>query len=134
MRSSSEALKISLSNIKLAVQNDKYLTAGTLATDFIKLAYNLECKTELFLGEVLEAMCLEINHELATHEIPDAEKKKLNENMIKYLNNLQIAYDAQDDLWNILIDLRNYVTAFQFTSDVKYQPRRLDKFRGSING
>lgn len=134
MRSSSEALKIALSHIKLAVQNDKYLAAGMLATDFIKLAYNLERKTELFVGEVLEAMCLQINHVLATHEIPDADRNKLNENIIKYMNELQIAYDAQDDLWNILIDLRNYATVFQFTADVKYQTPRLDKFRGSVNG
>lgn len=133
MRSSSEALKIALSNIKLAVQDGKYLTAGRLATDFIKLAYNLESKTELFVGEVLEGVCLQIGHELRTHEIPDEDKNKLNENMIKHMDNLQIAYNTQDGLWSILVDLRNYTTVFQFTSDVKYKTRRLDRFRGSIN-
>ena len=134
MRSSSEALKIALSNIKLAVQDGKYQAASRLATDFIKLAYNLESKTDLFVGEVLEGVCLQINHELHMYEIPDEDKNKLNENMIKHMDNLQIAYDTQDSLLSILVDLRNYTTVFQFTSDVKYKTRILDRFRGSING
>ena len=134
MRSSSEALKIALSNIKLAVQDGKYQAASRLATDFIKLAYNLESKTDLFVGEVLEGVCLQINHELHMYEIPDEDKNKLNENMIKHMDNLQIAYDTQDSLLSILVDLRNYTTVFQFTSNVKYKTRILDRFRGSING
>ena len=134
MRNSSEALKFALSNIKLAVQNGKYYVAARLATDLIKLAFQLESKTELFMGEVMEAVYLEIHHELDTYEIPDADKKELNENMIGYVDKLMVAYDKQDDLLDVLVDLRNDATIFQFTSGIKYKIIPSGKFRGSING
>ena len=133
MRSSSEALKIALSNINLAAQDGKYRTATRLATNLIKLSYNLESKTELFLGELLESVFIQIYQELEMYEIPDADKKDLNEKMNRHMTNLLAAYDTQNDLCSVLVDMRNDATIFQFTASTQYKMRKPDTFSGDMD-
>ena len=110
MRSSSEALKVALSNINLAMQDGNYFSAIRLAANLIKLSYNLESKTELFLGEMLESVFIQIHHELKMHKIPDADVNALNEKMNLHMTNLMAAYDTQNGLFDVLIDMRNDAT------------------------
>ena len=121
MRDSVEALRVALFRVKSAIQEGKYLVASRLATDIIRLSYHLESKTELFLGEVLEGIYLQIHQGFEMYEIPDADKNDLNAKMIKHIDRLLVAYSTQNDLWDILVDIRYDVTVFQFTVSVKYE-------------
>ena len=133
MRNSSEALKIALSNINLAAQDGKYRTAAKLATNLIKLSYNLESKTELFLGELLESVFIQIDQGLEMHEIPDEDKKDLHKKMNQHMTNLLAAYDTQNDLYDVLVDMRNDVTIFQFTVSAQYKMRVPNTFTGGMD-
>ena len=132
MKSSSEALKIALSNINLAAQDGKYRTAARLATNLIKLSYNLESKTELFLGEMLEGVFIQIHQELEMREIPDADKNDLNVKMNRHMTNLLTAYDTQNDLYDVLVDMRNDTTIFQFNASAQYKMRKPNTFSGDM--
>lgn len=133
MRSSSEALKIALSNINLVAQNGKYHTAAKLATNFIKLSYNLESKKELFLGELLESVFTQISQEFEMREIPDIDKENLSKKINQHMTNLLTAYDTQNDLCDVLVDMRNDATIFQFTASTQYNIRKPDIFTGDMN-
>ena len=121
MRDSAEALKTALGRVRAAVQQGKYLTAASASTDFIKLSYHLECKPELFLGEVLENVYLQINHELELYSIPKQSQSDMKEKMTKHLDNLLAAYDRQEDLYGILVDIRYEATVFQFEVALKHK-------------
>ena len=133
MRSSSEALKVALSNINLAMQDGNYFSAIRLAANLIKLSYNLESKTELFLGEMLESVFIQIHHELKMHKIPDADVNALNEKMNLHMTNLMAAYDTQNGLFDVLIDMRNDATVFQFTVSTQYEVRIPDTLLGDMD-
>ena len=133
MRSSSEALKVALSNINLAMQDGNYFSAIRLAANLIKLSYNLESKTELFLGEMLESVFIQIHHELKMHKIPDADVNALNEKMNLHMTNLMAAYDTQNGLFDVLIDMRNDATVFQFTASTQYEVRIPDTLLGDMD-
>ena len=133
MRSSSEALKIALSNINLAAQDGKYWNAARSATNLIKLSYNLESKTELFLGEMLEGVFIQIHQELKMYKIPDKDKNDLNEKMNRHMTNLLAAYDTQNDLHGVLVDMRNDATIFQFIASMQYEIRKPDTLSGDTD-
>ena len=121
MRNSKEALKIALADVRTAVRQDNYLSAARACTDFIKLSYHLDCKPELFLGEVLEGVYGQIGRELDFYIVPEKDKKELKDTMTKHMDNLLAAYDAQKDLCGILTDIRHAATVFQFESTLKYK-------------
>ena len=128
MRSSSEALRIALLNINQTAQDGKYRSAARLATNFIKLAYNLESKTEVFVGEVLEAIYVEIDYELETYEVPSTVKNDLKKKLGQHMAKILVAYDTQGDLYGVLVDMRNDATTFQFTVPLQHKMRKPNTF------
>ena len=121
MRNEVEALKGALTKIKTAVSQGKYEVASYASTDFIKLSYNLEFKTGVFTGEVLEAICIEIRRTLHVHVIPDEDQKKLNKKMTEYLEEIIKDYNTQNSICDSLANMRYDATTFQFESDFKYR-------------
>lgn len=120
MRDSTEALKIALARIRTGVRQGRYAATTSACSDFIKLSYQLDRKPELFLGEVLESVCLQIGNDLHTYAVPRDARKDLQEKMDKHLDRLLAAYDAQEALYDILIDIRYEATVFQFETWLKY--------------
>ena len=123
MIESTKALRISLERISAAIQNGKYSTAGHACTDFIKLAYHLECQAELFIGEVLEAICIQIDGEVESYTIPKEDLKSMKDKMSRHMDKLLAAYDAQHDTHEILMNIRYDATTFQFDAPHKYDLR-----------
>lgn len=120
VKSSAEALRAALENVKSAAQQGKYRAASNACTDFIKLSHHLECKAELFIGEVLEAVYGQIWRELYNYEVPADVKEELQAKMNKHLDGLLAAYDAQENLYEMLVSIRYEATSFQFGTILKY--------------
>ena len=120
-----KALKDSMIKIVNAVEKGKYSTAGMASTEFIKLAYHLECQNEVFVGEVLEAVCMQMNYEMKYYAVPDEDVACIKDRMSKYMNELLNAYNKQQEMCAILMNLRYYTTKIQFDAVHKYDRRQI---------
>ena len=120
-----EALKNSMIKIVNAIENGKYFTASQASTEFIKLAYHLECQNEVFIGEVLEAVCIQMSHEIKSYAMPDEDVACIKDRMSKYANELLDAYNKQQETCAILVNLRYYTTKIQFDAVHKYDHRQI---------
>ena len=115
-----------LTEIKQAIQKGKYNVASRHATEFIRRAYFLQLKKDLFLGEVLESIYTQIYREVNTHEISKEDKDAFDELMVNNLDKLMDAYATNSDVYGALINMRYNATVFQYTTSIKYDfnPRR----------
>lgn len=105
-----------LSAIKPLVQVGKYEAAGRTATDFIKMAYYRESKEDVFLGEVLEGICLQIASDLESYEISNEDRKKLTASIVKHLDAIITNYAKGASTHDMLVDIRYDTTIFQFAT------------------
>ena len=113
-----------MERIRAGIRRGRYSATTGACSDFIKLSYQLECKPELFLGEVLESTCSQIGNDLRTYVVPEDVRKDLQKKMDEYFDRLLTAYYAHEDLHDILIDMRYDVTVFQFETWLKYDQRQ----------
>lgn len=120
MREAAEALRTALERIRTRLQEGRYEAASIACTDFLNLAYHLERKTDLFIGEVLEAVCLQTARELQMYSVPRDVKDSLLEKITKNVDRLLAAYDVNDNVCDILVDIRYDITVFQFEVRLKY--------------
>ena len=105
-----------LSEIKPLVQAGKYEAAGRVATDFIKIAYYRESKEDVFLGEVLESVCLQLATDLESYEISNEDRKRLTASIIKHLDVITTSYAKGATTHDMLVDIRYDATIFQFAT------------------
>ena len=105
-----------LSEIKPLVQAGKYEAAGRTATDFIKTAYYLESKEDVFLGEVLEGVCLQLAEDLGNNEISEEARKKLTVSIVKHLDVIIARYASGVDTHDMLVAIRYDATTFQLAT------------------
>lgn len=115
-----------LSAIKPLVQAGKYEAAGRTATDFIKMAYYVESKEDVFLGEVLESVCLQIAEDLERYNISNEDRKKLTATIVKHLDVITTSYAKGATTHDMLVDIRYDATIFQFTT-ARVSPARLPR-------
>lgn len=120
MEKASEVRMQMLTEIKRAIQKGKYNVASRYAVEFIKRAYFLQLKKDVFLGEVLEAIYVQINQEINTHAISNEDKSVLNKLMVSNLDELMNAYATNSDVYGALINMRYNATVFQYTTAIKY--------------
>ena len=111
----SDALGRILVAIRPLVQTEKYDVAGRTATDFIKTAYYLESKEDVFLGEVLETVYLQVGVELKTHKIPDEARERLTATLVKYLDTIITNHAEGIVTHDVLVNMRYDTTVFQFS-------------------
>lgn len=113
-----------LSAIKPLVQAGKYEAAGRTATDFIKMAYYLESKEDVFLGEVLEGVCLQLAEDLEAYEISKEDRETLTTSIAKHLDIITASYAKGVTTHDMLVDIRYDATIFQFVT-ARVSPARL---------
>lgn len=124
----SEAFAGIFEAIRSSIEAGRYHGAGVHAADFITLAYRLQSKTDLFVGEVLEAAYIQIHHATRAHAVPDKDKTILNELMLRELDTLIRAYNDGDGLYEALAEIRYDATAFQHSVIDMYD--RVEPSRG----
>ena len=125
MRPANEALANILRGVKQAVHDGEYQVASRYTEDFITLAYHLQLKKDLFLGEVLGSVYAQIDSEIETHAVSDEDKSALNKLMVHNLDDLMKAYVAEGDVYDALINMRYNATAFQSATITKYDYKPL---------
>lgn len=96
------------------------------ATDLINMAYHLQSKEDLFLGEVLEAIYLQIHQTITSYRIPDDHKAAIDKAMESGLDDLIRAHTTKGDINGMLVDMRYNATTFQHTAANKYDQRPLE--------
>ena len=106
--------------VRNAIQQGEYTKAGHASTELIKLAYHLECQKEVFIGEVLEAICLQTGRELKSYHIPNEDLASMKKKMRGYMDKLIDAYTNEQEVHDILMDARYHATVFQFDAIHKY--------------
>ena len=119
MRDSAEALRVALERIRTGVQQGRYEATVRVCSDLIKLSYQLECKPELFIGEVLESTCLQVGNALQAYVVPEDVKNDLQERIGSHMDRLLTAYVAHADVHGVLMDIRYDATVFQFETWAK---------------
>lgn len=110
--------------MQTAVREGRYLSAGQLASDFIKLSSYVEHKKGVFTGEVLEALYLQLDRELRVYTVPKQIQNELKEKMIQHMEHPLTSYQSNSDPLDILVDMRYDVTIFQSTARTQYNQKR----------
>lgn len=124
MMDGADVFKKILHNVHDAVQKDKYRIAAMESTDFIRLACNLKSENEVFIGEVLESICMQIHQIINAYDVPDEEVLSITNKLSEHINNIIQVYENQQDVCNILKSIRYDATLFQFDAPKKFDRKQ----------
>ena len=121
MEEPTKVLMSILTDIQSAIQAETYAVAARHASSLINLAYHLQSKKDVFLGDVLESICMQIHDALTTHEVTDHDKGPLHDILVDQMSKLMTAYTGNNkNVYGELIDMRYAATTFLHLVDIKY--------------
>ncbi len=130
MKSPSDVLCAGVIKVANALESGKYDVAARASTDLIRLAYQLESSKEVFIGEVVEAACIQTGRIQHLLVIPEQDLDLLTDKLRTHVAELVDAYKNQQSVCTVLQTIRYEITAFQIDAEFKYPQRsKVDSVR-----
>lgn len=111
--------------IKL-IEQKKFYNCKSIATDLIKLAWNLELKEEVFVCEVLEGIFYQISEPVFDYVMPEKDSSDLIGNLKKHMENIKQNYKGKNmsGIYENLREMRYIATHYQFLAQQSYAKKQ----------
>ena len=114
MKKVPDFIRESLKDIQSKISNKNYDLASDIAHDTIIVSAKLDYPHELFMFEILESVCDQLQ-DTKSYNIPNQESKELCDDVVKHIQLLYDAYEHnQSNVYKILEKIRYLTTTYQF--------------------
>lgn len=124
MKSPQDALTVGVEAILDALERGQYSLAARASGNLTRLAYSLESVDDVFIGEVMSAVCGHVDYVLRSYHVDGGDMNNIHESIVATMGILVTAYkERTDGVGTALQNLRYLATSLAIDAEQRYPLR-----------
>ena len=123
MKSPDAALYAGFEAISNAIERGQFHLAASASNNLTRLAHSLESMEDVFVGDVMSAVCGHIDYVLRSYLVSREDRDVIHATIARHTVDLVNARKEQQDVCHILQHIRYDTTSFVLDPEQRYPPR-----------
>lgn len=129
MKTPKDALCVEVETISDAIERGQFHLAVNAANNLTRVAYSLESISDVFLGEVMGAICGHIDFVLRSYQVSREDGEAMHAEIMRHMIELTVAHHEGQKVYHPLQEMRFVATSFVLNAEQRY-PRKPQAERG----